>query len=72
MTQEAVADAADMAVRTLRAIEAGIGNPRADVLDRVARGLSWPLWRLAKLADELVTPDRRPTDQPLRHQSNTR
>jgi len=54
-----------MAVRTLRAIEAGRGNPRADVLDRIARGLGWPMWRLAKLADELETADRRPTDRPL-------
>jgi transcriptional regulator with XRE-family HTH domain len=65
LTQEALADAADMAVRTLRAIEAGTGNPRTDVLDRIARGLGWPMWRLAKLADGLETEDRRPTDEPL-------
>ena len=65
LTQEALADAAGMAVRTLRAIEAGKGNPRTDVLDRIARGLGWPMWRLAKLADELETADRRPTDAPL-------
>ncbi len=65
LTQEALADAEDMAVRTLRSIEAGRGNPRADVLDRIARGLGWPMWELAKLADELETEDRRPTDRPL-------
>lgn len=65
LTQEALADAADMAVRTLRAIEAGTGNPRTDVLDRIARGLGWSMWQLAKLADDLETEDRRPTDQPL-------
>ncbi len=65
LTQEALADAADMAVRTLRSIEAGRGNPRADVLDRIARGLGWSMWELAKLADELETEDRRPTDRPL-------
>ena len=65
LTQEALADAADMAVRTLRAIEAGTGNPRTDVLVRIARGLGWPMWQLAKLADDLETEDRRPTDEPL-------
>lgn len=66
VTQEQLADAADLDETTIRGIEGGIANPTWDVADRIARALGWSLWRLAKLADELETPRRRPTDSPLR------
>jgi transcriptional regulator with XRE-family HTH domain len=51
--------------RTIRGIERGSANPTWDVADRIARALGCSLWELAKLADELETEDRRPTDEPL-------
>lgn len=65
LTQEALADAASLDDTTIRGIEGGIANPSWDVADRIARALGWSLWRLAKLADQLETEDRRPTDAPL-------
>ena len=44
----------------------GPQNPAWGTVDRIARALEWSLWELAKLADELETEDRRPTDKPLR------
>jgi transcriptional regulator with XRE-family HTH domain len=46
-------------------IELGRGNPSYGTLDRIARALGWPMWQLSRLADELESDDRRPTDQPL-------
>lgn len=65
LTQEALADAAGLDETTIRGIEGGKANPTWDVADRIARALGWSLWRLAKLADELETEDRRPTDEPI-------
>jgi DNA-binding XRE family transcriptional regulator len=65
LTQEALADAARLDQTTIRGIEGGIANPTWDVADRIARALGWSLWRLAKLAEELETEARRPTDLPL-------
>jgi DNA-binding XRE family transcriptional regulator len=66
LTQEKLADAAGVDDTTIRGIEGGIANPTWYVADGIARALGWPLWRLAKLVDELETEDRRPTDEPLR------
>ena len=46
-------------------IESGRQNPSWATVDRIARALGWSLWQLAKLADDLETEDRRPTDEPL-------
>jgi DNA-binding XRE family transcriptional regulator len=66
LTQEALADSSGVDETTIRGIEGGRANPTWHVVDRIARALGWPLWLLAKLADELETADRRPTDGPLR------
>jgi DNA-binding XRE family transcriptional regulator len=65
LTQEALADAAGLDATTIRGIEGGKANPTWDVADRIARALGWPLWQLTKLADDLQTEDRRPTNEPL-------
>jgi transcriptional regulator with XRE-family HTH domain len=65
LSQEALADAANVDARTVRGIERGTANPTWDVVDRIARALGWSLAQLAELAEELETEDRRPTDEPL-------
>lgn len=65
LTQEALADSADLDATSIRGLERGIANPTWDVADRVARALGLALHELARGADELETVDRRPTNQPL-------
>lgn len=65
LTQESLADAADLDATSIRGLERGTSNPTWDVADRVARALGLALHELAKRADELETNDRRPTDQSL-------
>jgi transcriptional regulator with XRE-family HTH domain len=67
LTQEALADATNLDVTSVRGLERGIANPTWDVADRIARALGLALHELAHRADELETTDRRPTDQPLKH-----
>jgi transcriptional regulator with XRE-family HTH domain len=69
LTQEALADAADLDATSIRGLERGVGNPTWDVADRVARALGLALHELAQRADELETSDRRPTNRPLSKQS---
>jgi transcriptional regulator with XRE-family HTH domain len=66
LTQEALADAADLDATSIRGLERGIANPTWDVADRIARTLGLTLHELAHRADELETSDRRPTNRPLR------
>jgi len=66
LTQEALADVADLDPTSIRGIERGIANPTWDVADRIARALGLALHELAHRADELETVDRRPTNRPLR------
>jgi DNA-binding XRE family transcriptional regulator len=66
LTQEALADAADLDLTSIRGLERGVGNPTWDVADRVARALGLVLHELARKADELESADRRPTDRSLR------
>jgi DNA-binding XRE family transcriptional regulator len=66
LRQEDLADAVEIDETTVRGIEGGVANPSWDVVDRIARALGWPLWRLARLAEELETEERRPTDEPVR------
>lgn len=70
MTQESLADLADLDATSIRGIERGVANPTWDVADRIARGLGLALHELARRADDLETRDRQPTDQP-RRQSRT-
>jgi len=65
LTQEALADAANLDATSIRGLERGIANPTWDVADRIARALGLPLHELARQAAELETSDRRPTDRPL-------
>jgi transcriptional regulator with XRE-family HTH domain len=65
LTQEALADAADLDVTSIRGLERGVANPTWDVADRIARALGLALHELAQRADELETSNRRPTNQPL-------
>jgi len=65
LTQEALADAADLDATSIRGLERGIANPRWDTADRIARALGLALHELALHADELETSDRQPTNQPL-------
>lgn len=64
LTQEALADAANVDPTSIRGLERGIANPTWDVVDRIARALGLALYELARNADELETADRRPTNQP--------
>ena len=66
LTQETLADAADLDATSVRGLERGVANPTWDVADRVARALGLALHELARRADELETRDRRPPDRPLR------
>jgi transcriptional regulator with XRE-family HTH domain len=68
LTQEALADAANMDVTSIRGLERGIANPTWDVADRVSRALELALYELASRADELERQGRRPTNQPLRRE----
>lgn len=72
LTQEALADAADLDPTSIRGLERGIANPTWDVVDRVARALGLALHGLALKTDELETRDRRPTNRPLRHDIQNR
>lgn len=65
MTQERLADAAELDVTLIRGLERGVANPSWAAADRVARSLGMPLHALARKAHELEMKDRRPTDEPL-------
>lgn len=65
LTQEALADAAELDATSIRGLERGIANPTWDVADRIARALGLALHELAQRAEGLETKDRRPTNQPL-------
>ncbi len=71
LSQEAVADIANIDATSIRGLERGIANPTWDVADRVSRALGLALYELARMADELETADRRPTDRPLRATSGS-
>lgn len=66
LSQEALADAANLDATSVRGLERGTSNPTWDVTDRVARALGLALHELARMADELETEDHRPTNRPLR------
>ena len=68
LTQETLADIADLDATSIRGLERGIANPTWDVADRIARALGLALYELARRADGLETSNRRPTDRPRRRQ----
>jgi transcriptional regulator with XRE-family HTH domain len=49
-------------------IENGHSNPAYGTVDRIARALAWPLSQLVCLAESVEIKDRKPLDQPLRHE----
>jgi len=55
LTQEALADAADLDATSIRGLERGTSNLTWDVADRVSRALGLALHELAQMADELET-----------------
>src|ERR1039458_2978143 len=69
LTQEALADTADLDATSIRGLERGTSNPTWDVADRVARALGLSLHELARMADELETTGRQPTNRPLRQRA---
>jgi transcriptional regulator with XRE-family HTH domain len=68
LTQEDLADAADLDATSIRGLERGIANPTWHVADSIARALGLALHELAFRAAELETSDRRPTNEPVRHE----
>ena len=70
LTQEALADAADLDATSIRGVERGIANPTWDVADRIARALGLALHELAQRAAKLETKDRRPTNRPLHREQS--
>jgi transcriptional regulator with XRE-family HTH domain len=53
LTQEELAERADLASKMISLIERFERNPSVNVADSVARGLGVPLWRLVKDAENL-------------------
>lgn len=51
--QEQLAERAELASKMISLVERFERNPSLNVADSIARGLSVPLWRLVKEADEL-------------------
>jgi transcriptional regulator with XRE-family HTH domain len=68
ISQQALAEDAGLDPTWISHLESGRQNPAWGTADRIARALCWETWRLAKLADELETTDRRPTNRPLPRQ----
>ena len=53
LTQEELAEKADLAPKMISLIERFERNPSVNVADRIAQGLAVPLWRLVKDAEDL-------------------
>ncbi len=53
LTQEELAEKSDLASKMISLIERFERNPSLNVADSIARGLSMPLWRLVKDAEDL-------------------
>ena len=65
LSQSTAALDAEIEPSWLSHIESGEQNPAWATVDRIARALGWSVAELAKLAEELETEDRRPTNKPL-------
>ena len=53
LTQEELAEKADLASKMISLIERSERNPTLNVADSIAQGLAVPLWRLVKDAEDL-------------------
>lgn len=53
LSQEALAEKADLAPKMVSLIERFQRNPTVNVADSLAEGLSVPLWRLVKDAEQI-------------------
>ena len=53
LTQEQLAEKSDLAPKMISLIERFQRNPSLNVADSIAQGLSVPLWRLIKDAEDL-------------------
>ena len=53
LTQEQLAERADLAPKMISLIERLQRNPSLNVADSIARGLTVPLWRLVKDTEDL-------------------
>ena len=53
LTQEQLAEKADLASKMISLVERFERNPSLNVADSIARGLGVPLWRLVKDAENL-------------------
>jgi ribosome-binding protein aMBF1 (putative translation factor) len=59
LSQETLAERADLAPKMISLIERFQRNPTVNVADSLAEGLSVPLWRLVKDAEELKRSEKR-------------
>lgn len=59
LSQEELAEKADLAPKMVSLIERFERNPTVNVADSLAEGLSVPLWRLVKDAEQLKHADKR-------------
>jgi transcriptional regulator with XRE-family HTH domain len=59
LTQEDLAEKADLAPKMVSLIERFERNPSVNVADSLAEGLSVPFWRLVKDAEELKRSGRK-------------
>ena len=53
LTQEQLAERADLASKMISLVERFERNPSVNVADSIAQGLGIPLWRLVKAAENL-------------------
>ena len=53
MSQEKLAEKADLSSKMISLVERGERTPSLTVADSIAKGLSVPLWRLVKDAEDL-------------------
>jgi transcriptional regulator with XRE-family HTH domain len=53
MSQEKLSERADLSSKMISLVERGERTPSITVADSIARGLSIPLWRLVKDAEDL-------------------
>ena len=53
MSQEKLAEKADLSSKMISLVERGERTPSLTVADSIAKGLSVPLWRLVKDAENL-------------------
>jgi transcriptional regulator with XRE-family HTH domain len=63
LTQEQLAERADLSSKMISLIERGERTPSIAVADSIARGVGVPLWRLVKDAEDLKRKERAPRNK---------